>query len=143
MENPNFPRGIEITCAITIRNTEGKILLVSSSKHKGKWTLPGGHIEPGETILEAAMREAKEETGLETKAIAVFNHGELINPPDFHRAIHAIYFDCLLEATSTDVVLDTTEGNEFVWCTPEEALSKDLAKGYEKDIQGYIEYCSK
>jgi 8-oxo-dGTP pyrophosphatase MutT (NUDIX family) len=135
-----FPKGIEITCAITLRNSEGKILLVCSPKHKGKWTLPGGHIEPGETILEAAIRETKEETGLNAKPIVIFNHGEIINPPDFYRPIHVIYFDCLLETEENDVALDSNEGSSFMWCDPESALAIDLAKGYEADIRGYITY---
>src|SRR5207245_6528106 len=32
---------------------------------KGTWVLPKGHVEPGEGVLEAAMREATEESGLE------------------------------------------------------------------------------
>jgi 8-oxo-dGTP diphosphatase len=30
----------------------------------GRWNLPGGKIEPGESVIEAAMREAREETSL-------------------------------------------------------------------------------
>ncbi|MDE2143958.1 MAG: NUDIX domain-containing protein, partial [Elusimicrobia bacterium] len=43
---------------------EGKVLLI---KHKklGLWLAPGGHIDEGETPDEAALRELKEETGLE------------------------------------------------------------------------------
>ena len=40
----------------------GKILLVR--KKSGKWNFPGGAIEPGETALEAAARELREETSI-------------------------------------------------------------------------------
>ncbi len=36
-------------------------------KHKDRWDLPKGHVDPGETDLEAALRELEEETGI-TKA---------------------------------------------------------------------------
>ncbi len=45
------------------------IVLVEKTHPKwqaGKWNGPGGHIEPGEEILEAAVRECAEEVGLET-----------------------------------------------------------------------------
>jgi len=45
---------------------DGKILLAQLSKPplKGIWSLPGGHIKPGEKAIEAAHRELNEETGI-------------------------------------------------------------------------------
>ena len=42
------------------------VLLVQRAKppRAGLWTLPGGHIEPGETAADAALRELSEETGI-------------------------------------------------------------------------------
>ncbi len=47
---------------------EGALLLTRRSarlkNHRGQWALPGGKIEPGETVVEAALREAEEEVSL-------------------------------------------------------------------------------
>ena len=43
---------------------DGKILL-TKRKDFPVWCIPGGHLSPGESLLDAAVREAKEETGLD------------------------------------------------------------------------------
>jgi ADP-ribose pyrophosphatase YjhB (NUDIX family) len=48
-------------------DTSGRLLLVREAKQdsRGKWNLPGGHVDHGEFIADAARRETREETGLE------------------------------------------------------------------------------
>jgi 8-oxo-dGTP pyrophosphatase MutT (NUDIX family) len=46
--------------------SRGKVLLIRHKK-LGKWLYPGGHMEAGEFPYEAAIREVKEETGLDVK----------------------------------------------------------------------------
>ena len=54
---------------VIIVNDEGQILLVQRGHHPqiGRWTVPGGRLEPGETPEQAAVREALEETGLHVR----------------------------------------------------------------------------
>lgn len=54
--------------AIVMR--DGEILLVKRGKdpNKGQWAIPGGSVQLGETLQEAAEREIREETGLTVKA---------------------------------------------------------------------------
>lgn len=49
-----------------IRDATGRVLLVLRGREpeKGRWSVPGGRVEPGETFAQAAAREAFEETGL-------------------------------------------------------------------------------
>lgn len=44
-----------------------------ATKDTGKWTIPKGHVEAGETTLEAAYRETLEETGLDLKNLSYVN----------------------------------------------------------------------
>jgi 8-oxo-dGTP diphosphatase len=50
---------------------EGRVLLVREGYGRGRWSLPGGEIEAGEQPHEAAVREAREETGLVVTPTAV------------------------------------------------------------------------
>jgi 8-oxo-dGTP diphosphatase len=54
--------------AVVVR--EGRVLLVKRGQppSKGMWAIPGGRVELGETLQEAAEREIKEETGLNIRA---------------------------------------------------------------------------
>jgi ADP-ribose pyrophosphatase YjhB (NUDIX family) len=55
---------IIITCAVSLEQDE-KLLLVQEAdrEYYGKWNQPAGHLEPGETVLACARREAQEESG--------------------------------------------------------------------------------
>ncbi len=129
---------VEVVAApLIVNRKDGRILLIKSRKWGDQYLLPGGHVEPGETILEAAKREGEEETGLKLKPLHCVNTGELINNPTFHRKAHLIYFHILCEAETTDVKLDNDELNDFVWIVPEVALKLKNFRG-EKTIENYL-----
>lgn len=56
---------------------DGCILLGRRNKdpNRGRWILPGGQLEPGETHVDAAIREAREETGLTIALIGLAGNG--------------------------------------------------------------------
>jgi|SRR6185436_10746155 len=63
---------------IIIENNDGGIILIkrANDPYKNMWALPGGIMDEGETIEQTAVREAKEETGLDveiTKLIGVYS----------------------------------------------------------------------
>ena len=63
MSIPNY----KLSVAIFVLNKKGEILLVKN-KIRG-WEFPGGYVDHGETLEEAAVREVKEETGAEIRLI--------------------------------------------------------------------------
>ena len=56
---------LRVRASALLRDAEGRVLLVRQFPDDDFWLLPGGGVEPGELCREAAVREVREETGLE------------------------------------------------------------------------------
>lgn len=54
---------------------DGEVLLIRRAKppRKGEWSLPGGRIEHGERAVDAALRELREETGVEAEIVGLID----------------------------------------------------------------------
>jgi nucleoside triphosphatase len=134
MAKQQFP---EPTVGIFIFNQQGKLLLLQSHKWPGAYVVPGGHVELGERIEEAAVREAKEETGLDIYDLEFINFQEFIYDPAFWKHRHFIFFDYAARTDSTDVVLND-EAQTYAWVEPNEALELELDSYTRKSIEIYI-----
>ena len=72
---------------------DGQVLLIERGKGalKGYWSLPGGHVEPGEPAREAARREVLEETGVVAELLGLADVLDVIvRAPDGTLAAHYI-----------------------------------------------------
>ncbi len=72
MKNSNKYRNPIPTVDIIIESNGGIILIKRKNPPEG-WALPGGFVDYGETLEDAAVREAKEETGLDIELIRQFH----------------------------------------------------------------------
>lgn len=70
--------GPVLTVDVIIQYPDGRIILIKRGKepYRGSWALPGGIVEEGETVEQSAIREAREETGIQVslrKLVGVFS----------------------------------------------------------------------
>jgi ADP-ribose pyrophosphatase len=108
---------------------EGRILLVkrASSPGKGFWAIPGGLVELGETVREAAEREILEETGISVRAKEAFYIFDFIDRDSGGKIkYHYIIIDFLAdylggEPKAADDVSDAR------WVAPDEAAALNLS----------------
>jgi nucleoside triphosphatase len=129
----------EPTVGALIVNKEGMILLAKSHKWFDKYTLPGGHIEVGETMKEAVVREMKEEVGLDVEVSELLLMQEAIFAEEFWKRRHFIFFDFLCKSRDQQVKLDGRELQEYVWEYPGAAFRLNLDSFTKKTLEKYLQ----
>ena len=95
-----------------------KILVLYQEKHDD-FSLPKGHLESGETLEQCAIREVKEETGLDIQPLFSLPVFHYTNSKD--GSIDLTYF---IARSLNDNTIQTEEGGKAFWMTIEEALEK-------------------
>ena len=71
---------IMVGACTLIRNPEGQLLFLRRTDNAA-WGIPGGALEPGETLEQAAIRETYEESGLQVTSLSLF---DLFSGPEFY-----------------------------------------------------------
>jgi len=126
-------------------------ILVIFHRKLNKWMVPGGHVEETENPMECAIREVKEETGIDIKPISLL-HEELPNADStwilapeylFEQIIPAtarqpqhIHIDCVYLglALNTDICVNYTEVEGVRWVPVEGLAELDMFDGTRKVI---------
>ena len=135
MTEQTFP---EPTVGVFIFNQAGELLLLQSHKWPGKYVVPGGHVELGERIEDAAIREAKEETGLDIYDLEFINFQQFIYDSPFWKPRHFIFFDYACKTESVEVKLND-EAEEHVWVRLDAAVRLPLDTYTRRSIEILIE----
>ncbi|MEA2003835.1 MAG: NUDIX domain-containing protein [archaeon] len=118
---------------------DGKVLMTWNNK-VNNWIPIGGHIEPNELPCSSAIREAKEESGLDIEVISPFDYSKtanLVQPvhvhldhiKEDHKHINLIYFGIVKGGECFKI---DDEGKELRWFTKEELEQEDLIPSVKK-----------
>lgn len=97
-----------------------KLLILNRVGEKGAvsndWCIPGGHVDPGETFLQAAKRELFEETGIDMSESLLIPVGKYIPK---RKGIEIHYFMCHIDdQTPVNILVDAEEETGSEWINP-------------------------
>lgn len=128
----------QVTVGIYVFDGSGRLMLIRSPKWQGMLIPPGGHIEYGETWIDTAIRETKEETNLDVGNVQLITVVNMIESPHFTKKAHLVGLQVRAELTGPADAgqVDEREASEIVWATPAEFLQD---KNLEPVTRGVIE----
>ena len=117
----------------TVVMENSSILLIKrkNDPYKGSWALPGGFVEYGETVENAAVRETKEETGLDVKLKELV--GVYSDPKRDPRG-HTVTV-CFLGIKIGGTLKSATDADDAKFFDLKEIKTLDLAFDHERIIQ--------
>ncbi len=128
-----------IGVAAVVFNDNNAVLLICRNKRPacGQWSIPGGRLEPGESIISACRREVKEETGLDVNVQNILAVVER-RVESFHYVI--IDFMASLLPTSPIVPIAQTDVSDARWVYVNELGELDLVDGLLEIVMRAYEY---
>jgi ADP-ribose pyrophosphatase YjhB (NUDIX family) len=100
----------------------GKVLVVRRARKPALnlYTLPGGAVEAGETLVEAAIREVREETSLSIEPVALAGHREVIARDDKGKVERHFVILCFASRWLAGEPMLSDELDDSRWVDPSE-----------------------
>ncbi len=115
-----------------IVDREGRALMIKRKfePNRGRWSLPGGLLETGETLEEAVRREVREELGVKVKIEELLQVSEeIIRDGKGKTRFHFVLVDYLAKFDGSRAKITLNEESEsFAWFQPREVEAMDVTE---------------
>jgi len=141
MPTDEYPDSPQIAVGAVVIRDE-KVLLVKRRKPPGKglWSIPGGRVELGETLKEAAEREVKEEAGVIIRAKdPVYTFDLIDRDKQGYIRFHYVIVDLLADYVSGKPN-PSSDACEARWVTPRELVDLPVSRITREFLKNIIQF---
>jgi nucleoside triphosphatase len=129
----------EVVVGALLVNQQGEILVARFTKRQGRYVIPGGHIDYGETAAQALVRETQEEAGLTPTDFRLLMVHERICPPCYKDGRHhLVYLDFVVQDWEGTLALDGEELYDGRWVSPADAMNLPLSDTTRRLVEYYL-----
>jgi ADP-ribose pyrophosphatase YjhB (NUDIX family) len=141
-DDPEAPAANSLVPAASaiVVDDQGRLLL-HRRRDNDKWALPGGKMELGESVAGCAIREVKEETGLEAEPVSIVG---IYSDPK-----HVFAYDdgevrqefsiCLLMRSVGGTLAVSEESHELAFFTPEEIEDLPMVDSIRRRVRDFLQ----
>jgi ADP-ribose pyrophosphatase YjhB (NUDIX family) len=135
------PNSIRPAVAVALLDSDRHVLLLRR-KDNDKWTMPGGTLDFGESLTDCAIREVREETGLQiqiTGLIGTYSDPHILIAYSDGEVRQEFTFVYAAEIQSGELQIDG-ESKESAWTPLSSAVELPLAESQRRRLKDVIEY---
>jgi ADP-ribose pyrophosphatase YjhB (NUDIX family) len=141
-DDPNAPapNSLVPSVNVVVTNDAGQILLIKRSDNDN-WALPGGAIDLGESLTQAAVRETKEETGIDcevTGLVGIYTDPKHVMLYTSNGEVRQEFSIVLTAGATGGELTPSDESLDVLWVAAEDAASYRMDRSMSNRIEHYL-----
>jgi ADP-ribose pyrophosphatase YjhB (NUDIX family) len=141
-DDPNAPQANSLVPSVNVvvTNDAGQVLLIKRSDNDN-WALPGGAIDLGESLRQAAVRETKEETGVDceiTGLVGIYTDPKHVMLYTSNGEVRQEFSIVLTARAAGGELTPSDESLDVLWVAPEDVGTHRMDRSMSNRITHYL-----
>jgi ADP-ribose pyrophosphatase YjhB (NUDIX family) len=142
LNDPNAPKANSVVPAVSaiVTDKHGRILLILRTDN-GYWSIPGGGLNPGESVADATVREVKEETGIDchvTGLVGIYSDPNHVAAYDDGQ-VRQEFSICFTTGMTGGTITTSSESAQVQFVPPDAIPGLRMHPSIRLRIQHYLE----